>query len=176
MTGTVFTIPTLQTDRLALRAPAMRDFDAYADFCASGRASFVGGPYDRAAAFRSFCALAGDWVLRGYGRWVIADKGTDAALGVTGIYHPDDWPGPEISWSVFAPAEGRSIAHEAALAVRAYAYETLKWTGIISLVMADNDRSLALARRLGCTQDGVFSHAVHGDMPILRHPARGATT
>ena len=55
MTTTV-TIPTLETDRLILRAPKAEDFEAYAAFCASPRSAGVGGPYNRAAPFRG-CAI-----------------------------------------------------------------------------------------------------------------------
>lgn len=164
-------IPSIETERLTLRAPQMRDFDAYADFRASPRAVHVGGPFSRAAAFEQFSALIGQWHLRGFGRWLIADRQTDAPLGVAGLYHPEDWPEPEVAWSVFEHAEGRGIAFEAATAARAFAYDTLGWTSLISLVVPENTRSVALAERLGCTRDGIFRHETYGEMPIYRHPA-----
>ena len=36
-------VPVLETDRLRLRGAEMRDFEAYADYCASDRARSVGG-------------------------------------------------------------------------------------------------------------------------------------
>lgn len=166
-------IPTLQTDRLTLRAPEMRDFDTYAAFRASDRAKTVGGPFNRAASFQALSAIAGQWQLRGYGRWLIADRATDAALGVAGIFHPEDWPEPEIAWSVFEAAEGRGIAFEAAQAARSYAYGTLGMPAIISMVAPDNTRSVALARRLGATPEGPFEHPTYGTMHIWRHPGPG---
>ncbi|SFJ35373.1 GNAT family N-acetyltransferase [Jannaschia pohangensis] len=171
MTGTDFHIPTLTTERLTLRAPRLADFDAFADFRASTQMAHLGGPVDRTTAWGQFTALAGQWALRGYGRWIVADRADDAPLGVVGIFHPDDWPEPEIGWSVFAQAEGRGIAQEAARATRAFAYDTLGWSTIISLVSNANSRSIALAERLDCRPDGTFSHAMYGDMTIWRHPA-----
>lgn len=164
------TIPTLTTERLVLRAPQTRDFDAYAAFRASDRARFVGGPHARDAAFGQFAALIGHWALRGFGRWMVADRATDEPLGVVGPYHPDGWPEPEIAWSVFDAAEGRGIAAEAALAARTWAYDVLGWTTVASLIAPDNLRSAALARRLGAVSEGDYPHPVYGPLTIWRHP------
>ena len=165
------TIPSLTTERLTLRAPKLSDFDAFAAFRASAPMEHLGGPVSRDAAWQQLCGIAGQWVLRGYGRWIVALTEGDTPVGVVGIYHPDDWPEPEIGWSVFAEAEGKGIAHEAARATRRFAYDTLGWATIISLIADGNVRSQALARRMGCREDGRFSHATYGDMTIWRHPA-----
>lgn len=168
-------IPTLETARLILRAPKTSDFDAYAAFAASPRAQFVGGVVDRALAWRGFCHMTGHWLHRGYSVFVMADKVTDEPLGTAGPWFPEGWPEPEIGWSIWSPAaEGQGLAHEAALATRDYAYETLGWTTAISLILDGNTRSMALARRMGCTEDGMFTHAQFGKSHIFRHPPRGA--
>ena len=170
MVNTVLTIPTLETKRLVLRAPKASDFDAYAAFCASERSVGVGGPYTRDQSFQRITALVGHWQMRGFGRWMIADKSSDAPLGVTGVYFPESWPEPEIAWSVFAGAEGKGVALEAATRAREYAFGKLGWSTVISCVMPENTRSVALAERMGCTFEGVFAHETHGDMHVWRHP------
>ncbi|MEM8871250.1 MAG: GNAT family N-acetyltransferase [Pseudomonadota bacterium] len=172
MTG--FTIPPLTTDRLILRAPRQSDFEAYAAFRASPRARFVGGPYDRAQSYQQLAALIGQWALRGYGRWMVADRTSDTPLGVVGIYHPEDWPEPEVAWSVFGTGEGRGIAHEAARAARTYAYDILGMSALISMVDPANTRSVNLAKRLGATYERDFQHPSYGTMYIWRHPSPGA--
>lgn len=164
-------IPTLQTERLTLRAPSWDDFEAYAAFRGSDRAKMLGGPFSRAQAFGQLAEIIGHWTLRGYGRWMVADRQTDEAMGIVGLLYPEGWPEPEIAWSVFAAAEGRGIAYEAALAARAYAYGTLGWTTAVSLVDPANTRSVALAKRMGCVDGESFEHATHGLMHIWRHPA-----
>jgi RimJ/RimL family protein N-acetyltransferase len=176
VTGTTLHIPTVETARLRLRSPEARDFDAYAAFRASERARILGGPNSRAEAFQMFCGLVGQWHLRGYGRWLVADKATDAPLGIVGLYHPEDWPEPEIGWSLFEVAEGRGIAHEAALASRRFAYEVLGWRTVVSLIVPGNLRSEALARRMGCVVDGQHPHPSHGTLDIWRHPAPGTAS
>lgn len=173
MTGTTLHIPTIETERLRLRAPQPADFEAYAAFRASERTRILGGPNDRAEAFHMFCGLVGHWHIRGYGRWIVADRATDAALGVIGLYFPADWPEPEIGWSLFDHAEGRGIAQEAAIASRSYAYDVLGWTRVVSLIVPHNTRSAALARRMACTHDGQFAHPDYGRMDVWRHQTAG---
>lgn len=169
MTGTTLHIPTLTTERLTLRAPVFEDFDAYADFRGSERATFVGGPHSRVKSFDKLCEIVGHWHLRGYGRWIVTDTGTGAPLGLVGIYYPEDWPEPELAWSLFEAGEGRSIAYEAALAARSYAYDTLGWTRLISCVSPDNSRSVALAKRLNAKFDYTYDHPELGPLDVWLH-------
>lgn len=173
LTGT----PVLETARLVLRAPVLADFDAFADFAASPRATFVGGPNGRNLAWRGFCGMVGHWVLRGYGVFVFCDRVTGTPLGTSGPWFPEGWPEPEIAWTVWSEsAEGRGFAFEAATATRAFAYDMLGWPGAISLIATGNARSQALARRMGCTADGVFVHEQFGESVIWRHPAPDTLT
>ncbi|SLN37084.1 GNAT family N-acetyltransferase [Roseisalinus antarcticus] len=164
-------VPVLETARLRLRAPEARDLDAYVAYCASDRSATVGGPFSREEAYFRLCAIAGQWQLRGFGRWIIADRESDAALGLAGLHYPDGWPEPEIAWTVFDGAEGRGIAQEAAIAVRAHVFGTLGWSRVMSAVAPSNSRSVRLAQRLGCTLEGEFDHPVYGRLGIWRHPA-----
>ncbi len=164
-------ITVIETARLRLRGPRPSDFEAHAAFSASERSVGVGGPYSRADAFHNFCAMIGHWPMRGYGRWIVADKATDAPLGVVGPMFPEGWPEPEIAWTVYEKAEGKGIAFEAAAAARAHAYGALGWKTAVSLTDPGNLRSQALAKRMGCVRDGVFVHPEAGDLWIWRHPA-----
>ncbi|MEM6637070.1 MAG: GNAT family N-acetyltransferase [Pseudomonadota bacterium] len=167
---TTISIPTIETERLRLRSPKPSDLDAYIAYRASARSRFVGGPNTADEAFSMLCSIVGQWQLRGYGRWMVAQKDTDDPLGVVGIYHPLEWPEPEIGWTVFEHAEGKGVAYEAALATRDFAYRTLGWKTIVSLVADENQRSVALARRMGCKRENVFQHSEFGDLPVWRHP------
>lgn len=165
-----FQIPELETERLRLRLPKPSDLPAVEEFRTSRRSVGVGGPYEPGTSFHYLSAVIGQWQMRGYGRWMVADKTTDAALGLVGVYHPEDWPEAEIGWSIYDPnAEGRGIAHEAAIASRDFAYHTLGWNRIVSLVMPDNLRSIALAERMGCTKTTRFDHPTYGALDIWVH-------
>lgn len=170
MTATM-TTPTMTTARLRLRARRMADSDVYAEFRAPDRARHIGGPLPRGEACTYFTALAGHWLVHGFGRWIVADRDSDAALGFVGLFHPDGWPEPEISWSLFAAAEGRGLATEAATAARDLAYDRLGWQTVISRMSVDNHRSIALAERLGAGRERDLTHPVFGPMHLYRHPA-----
>ncbi|MEM9798664.1 MAG: GNAT family N-acetyltransferase [Pseudomonadota bacterium] len=146
------------------------DIDAFAEFYASDRSHFVGGPMTRELTCRAVMAYAGHWHLRGYGRWMIEDKATGDTLGNVGLWYPDGWPEPEIGWTLFNGAEGRGVATETALASRAYAYEVLGWSTSISLIALDNAPSQRLAQRMGAWLDGTFVHERYGEMQVWRHP------
>jgi RimJ/RimL family protein N-acetyltransferase len=170
-------VPVLETARLRLRGFQASDFDTFAAFAASPRAAFVGGPNGRTLAWRGFCHMTGHWVHRGYGMFVICDKASGAPLGASGPWFPEGWPEPEIAWSIWdAQAEGKGYAFEAASATRAFAYDVLGWSTAISLIDVNNARSAALARRMGCVADGVFTHEQFGQSTIWRHPAPDALT
>ena len=168
-------IPTVETPNLRLRAAEMRDFDAYAAFRMDPvRTAGVGGPCTRAQAFDKLGEIIGHWHLRGYGRWMVADKATDEALGVVGPFYPDDWPEPEIAWSVFAGAQGRGVAFEAAQASLRYAFDTLGWSTAISCVEPGNTRSIALAERLGAKREADFTTEDGLHLQVYRHPKEAA--
>ncbi|MHC0054264.1 GNAT family N-acetyltransferase [Actibacterium sp. D379-3] len=166
-------IPTLETERLILRGPKAEDWEADAAFRTSDRAQFVGGPYTRMTAWRGFAARWGHWAMRGYGMFTVTLRGSDAALGVVGPLFAEGWAEPELGWILYEAAEGKGIAHEAALACRDYAYGTLGWTTAISYIDADNTRSRALAERLGCVLDPTVSHPFGAEASTLvyRHPS-----
>ena len=171
-----FSAPTLQTERLTLRAPQLSDFDALAAFYASPRSSFVGGPQSRELAWRTLAQEAGHWVLRGFGRWTVVEQATGTPVGVVGLWHPEGFPEQELGWDLFDGATGKGFATEAAIAARTYAYNTLGWTTAISLVANGNDASARVAQRLGATRDGDFTHERYGPMQVWRHPGPEALT
>lgn len=163
-------IPVLETERLIMRGHRIDDLAEEKAFQTSDRAKGIGGPNPPEYAFRALCNYIGHWVLRGYGMWALEDKETGQYLGRVGCYYPDLWLEREIGWSVTAAGEGRGIAYEAACKSREYAYRTLGWTTAISVIDPDNDRSIVLAERMGCTRDPDWEHPTHGTLTIWRHP------
>lgn len=166
--------PVLTTERLILRAPVAADWPHWLEFQKSDRAEYVGGGPDvkQPAIWRAFGHVIGHWVMRGFGMFVFTLKDDNTALGMTGPWFPEGWPEREIGWSVWTPAaEGKGYVREAAMAARAYAYETLGWETVVSYIDPENIRSIALAERLGAVRDD--SAAIpDSDKPCLvyRHP------
>jgi len=164
-------IPTLTTQRLTLRAPNADDFAPLVDFYASDRSQFVGGPMSAELTWRALASEIGHWALRGYGRWSVTVTDTSDFIGIIGLWAPHGWPEPELGWDLMENATGKGYATEAALAARNYAYNTLGWTTLTSLVKPENTASAAVATRMGAQHDGDFTHERHGFLNIYRHPA-----
>ena len=147
-------IPTLTTERLTLRAPGAADFEPIAAFFETERSRFVGGPRGRFESWRAFAAVLGQWHLKGWGMWAVEIREGARFAGMVGCHDPEGWLAPEIGWMIMEPAaEGRGYAFEAALAARTHAYGPFGWREAFSVIGAGNDRSVALARRLGCALD-----------------------
>ncbi len=163
-------IPTLETERLILRAPRLEDFEGFAAFFASDRSVYEDGPIGRVQAWKEFCADAALWSFRGYGALSIEDRATGAYLGETGIFQPVHYPEPELGWIVMPEAEGKGIAREAALAVRDWAYRVRGLGALVNYIDPGNSRSIALARRLGAVLDEAAAKPEDEVCVVYRHP------
>jgi RimJ/RimL family protein N-acetyltransferase len=161
--------PTLHTERLTLRPLALSDFEPLAEFYASDRSQYVGGPKAADQAWRALACEIGHWTLRGYGRFGVDETATGNFVGMVGPWFPDAWPEPELGWDLMNGYEGRGFATEAALATRDYAYKTLGWKTAISLVADGNDGSANVAKRLGAVWESKLDHPVFGPVNIYRH-------
>lgn len=165
-------VPVLRTERLVLRAPRAGDFDAYATYYCEERSRFTGGPLDRPTAWRTFAALIGHWHLRGYGLWIVTDA-AGAAIGHVGFWNPEGWLEREIGWALYPGYEGKGFACEAAMAARNYAYDTLGWGPLTSVIAPGNERSIALAVRMGASFEKEWISPSGKPALIYRHPGPG---
>ena len=142
--------PLLQTARLLLRPPRREDFDDWAAFAADPQSMrYLGGPQPRAVAWRAFTLMAGSWALYGFGMFSVVERASGRWIGRVGPWRPEGWPGNEIGWGLRTDATGRGYAAEAAAAAIDWALEALGWDGFIHCIDAANQRSVALAQRLG---------------------------
>lgn len=173
MTGRSAT-PILETARLRLVVPAADHLQAHVDFLGSDRAATQGWaamPHD---AWRSFAAILGHGMLRGFGPFIAEAKSDGHVVGIFGPWYPGGQPEGEIKWSVWPAAdEGKGLAHEAAFAARAYVYAALGWKTAVSYINPANQRSQALARRLGAVVDHQWTTPRGTLIDVWRHPAPG---
>ena len=165
----------LETQRLILRKPVADDLGAFSAFMMSPRADMVRRPEETGAegAWRAFAKELGHWEIRGYGLWAVTEKGDDTALGLIGPWNPEGWPEPEIGWNVFAGAEGKGYAFEAARAAIDDVFTRLGWSTAVSYIDPANTRSVALAERLGAVHDENAAR-LYPDTLVYRHPAPDA--
>ena len=158
MTGVVpaersFVIPILQTERLTLRPPEMKDWPRYAGLMASQRSIYMGGPHSECAAWGMFCHDAALWSLVGHGALMMEERETGLCLGQVGINHGPQFPEKELGWFVYPEAEGLGYAREAAIALRDWAFQVRGLETLVSYIHPDNTRSARLAERMGARLD-----------------------
>ncbi|MGB3176640.1 MAG: GNAT family N-acetyltransferase [Albidovulum sp.] len=163
--------PTLQTERLTLRAPQLSDFEHWAAFFASPRAVHERGMMERAEAYRHWAADVALWSLKGYGPFGLDDRETGAYVGEVGIYEFMGYPEPELGWFTVPEAEGKGYAAEAARAVMAWAQKTFGWDRLINIIDPANTRSIALGLKLGGVIDPTIPGTDPGDV-VIRHDLR----
>jgi RimJ/RimL family protein N-acetyltransferase len=165
-------IPTLDTERLRLRAPLMRDFNAFARLFADDALGHLGGPLDRPAAFEVFLSICGSWMMRGHGLWSVDLRENATHLGFVLLgFEPGDLE-PELGWLFLTPHRGQGYATEAARAARGFACTGLGWDQVVSYVAPDNHASARLAQRLGA----VLDDAMCDGCQVWRHDLTKETT
>jgi len=148
-----FTIPTLRTARITLRAFRASDLPAYASMLADPAvARFLGTGQPRSAAesWEAMARALGQWALRGYGLFALEHQG--GCVGHAGILHPPSWPHPELAFAVAPAAQGSGLATEAASEARAWAGAALGMRDLVSFIRPSNAASIAVARKLGAAQ------------------------
>ncbi len=168
---TAFNIPTIETERLTLRAHTMADFPAYAAFLASDRAQYMGGPLTKSAAWAQFSKDVAQWALLGHGALAIDLKDTGEFVGQVGINGYPGFADAELGWLVFPNGEGRGIAFEAASEIRNWAFGERGLDTLVSYIHQDNQRSIALAARLGTSLDTSAQPCPYEHHVTYRHPS-----
>jgi len=163
-------LPTLETERLRLRAPEVEDFAAYAEIACSDRGTFIARPQTREAAWYDFASMVAGWILHGRGIWTIEHKDQEVLGFVLIGFEPGD-EDPELGYMLRDSAEGKGIAFEASVAVRDHACATLDLPQLVSYVDPANHRSTALAKRLGGRPDGTLSYPGEPDSVVYRYAA-----
>ena len=149
-------IPTLETERLRLRAFRADDFDAYAALVGDPDVTRYlgdGRALGRDDAWRQMAMFAGHWMLRGFGVWAVEERATGAFVGRIGCFEPEGWPAFEIAYTLSPAVWGRGYALEGARAALRYAHDVLGRRGVTSVIRPRNARSIRVAERLGARFD-----------------------
>lgn len=144
---------TLFTERLRLRPIVPDDFGKFAELMASARSAGMGGPFDIRQAWGSFCHVTALWSLFGHGGLCIELRATGESVGIVEINAGPLFPERELGWQLYQQHEGNGYATEAARALRDWAFRELRLDTLVSYIVPNNLRSIAVAQRLNGVLD-----------------------
>ncbi|HEX2590872.1 MAG TPA: GNAT family N-acetyltransferase [Rhizomicrobium sp.] len=164
--------PTLETERLVLRAHTAEDFPAYAAMWADADVNrFIGGkPLTEEEAWMKYMRVFGQWPLIGYGYWSVHEKTTGERLGETGFFEarrnitPPFIGIPEAGWAFAKAAHGKGYASEAVKAIHAWGDTYFNKARTVCIISPENTASLNVAAKLGYV--AAHTSTYHND-PIL---------
>lgn len=162
-------VPVIETERLILREHRMSDFDPIAKHWESERTQYIGGPHTRENAWLVFSMDAAQWLLRGYGMWIVEEKASGKTAGWVGFYYPERYDHTELGWILLEEFEGKGLAFEAVDAARSYGAEHFGISAPCSFISTPNVRSIALAKKLGATLEDTRDLGT-GPFYVYRHP------
>ena len=153
-------LPTLEADRLRLRAPRAPDLPAFLEVF--GRADdlryWSHGPLaDEAAAQEYLAGIADGWRQRRLFQWAIADRGTDAMVGTVTLAAWDRGNRrAEIGFILGRMHRGRGLAREAVRRALAFGFGEMGLHRVEADVDPDNTASFALLHALGFQREGLL--------------------
>jgi RimJ/RimL family protein N-acetyltransferase len=168
---------SLKTPRLILRQWRDADLAPFAALNASPAVMrFMSRALDREASDALARRIHAQIDETGYGLFAVEAPGVAPFIGFTGLSVPPFeahfTPCIEIGWRLARAFWGFGYATEAATAVLAFAFDTLRLPEIVSFTTAGNQRSRAVMERLGMTRDPAddFDHpALPEDHPLRPH-------
>jgi [ribosomal protein S5]-alanine N-acetyltransferase len=145
--------PALETQRLRLRAATLDDLAPLHSLFTDARVRrwlFDDRIVSEAAAREIIEASTASFAGRGFGQWVLTDRGADPAplFGCAGLFSAD---GVEIEllYAVHPDRWGEGLATEAARAVLGHGFGTLALPRILARADAPNLESIRVMERLG---------------------------
>ena len=157
MTSTHCSAPTLETERLRLRAWRKDDREKYFSILQEPAVfrHFGPEPMGMEECWRRLMAATGGWQLNGFGGWAVERKSDGRLLGMTALFtawrglDPEFGQDPEMGWIFSTEAHGKGLAGEACRAVLDWAETNLDSTPIWAIIAPANEPSLRLAAKLG---------------------------
>jgi RimJ/RimL family protein N-acetyltransferase len=170
--------PTLETERLRLRAWRRDDREEYFRILQEPAVfrHFGPEPMGMEECWRRLMAAAGGWQLNGFGGWAVERKNDGRLLGMLAVFtawrglDPEFGDEPEMGWIFATEAHGQGLASEACSAVLRWVESSLEPTPVWAIIAPANEPSLKLAQKLGFER--LHETDYHGAPTIvLRRPA-----
>jgi RimJ/RimL family protein N-acetyltransferase len=118
------------------------------------------------------------WEVHGFGLWAVTTREDPQPMGWIGASHPTFVPElaeeVEIGWTLRPALWGMGLATEGASAAIGATFATLPSERVISLIHPANERSIAVANRLGMSRAGEAIPPDLGDPLIVYARSRSS--
>ena len=168
-------IPTIETERLRMRAFQDSDRDQFAALNADPEVmEFMPSVLTRDESDAFIDLTIRRWDERGFSLWALERREDGGFLGFAGLSAPrfeaHFTPAVEVGWRLARDAWGHGCATEAGAASLTYGFETLGLSEIVSFTTVANERSRRVMERLGMTRDPADDFE-HPHLPV-GHPLR----
>ena len=144
----------IQTKRLEIRPFTEQDLDAFAEIVKDPEVMrfSISGTLSRDGA-REYLQkrILDHYAKYGYGLWALIDREERGLVGFAGLITQmiEGEQMVELGYRLDTKRWGQGLATEAGQAICRYAFGTLKFSRIISVIEPNNDRSVRVAERLG---------------------------
>lgn len=163
--------PTLETERLILRAHQLEDFEASTAMWGDPAVvrHITGKPSTREENWGRFLRHAGHWPLMGFGYWALIEKAGGGFIGDVGFgdFKRDmELPlkgAPEHGWVLTPAAQGKGYASEAVRATLAWGRAHFRGS-TMCIISPENAPSIRVAERCGYRE---FARASYKDEPVV---------
>lgn len=165
--------PTLETERLTLRAHRLSDFDALAQMWGDPQVvRFISSkPATREESWARLLRYLGHWKLLGFGYWAVELKDGAQFVGDVGLANwqreitPSIDGMPEAGWAFSPQAHGRGIATEAVQAALGWMDARFGRQTTTCLIGVDNAASIRVAHKNGYRE---FTRADLRGSPVIQ--------
>ena len=149
--------PTLETDRLILRAHELRDLPKCVEMWSDPTITqyTIGSPSTEQRTWLRVLAYRGHWSMLGFGYWAVEEKMSGSFIGELGYadFKRDIQPSiqgtPELGWALMSRAHGKGYATEALREVVHWGDETFQGNRTVCIITPKNLASLRVAQKLG---------------------------
>lgn len=150
-------VPTIETDRLTLRAHRISDLEPLAAMWALPDTARFIGMQTRSVQdiWKQIQSSIGGWALLGYGYWIVADRKTGAVIGEAGFLEgvrnisPSYSGTPEAGWVIAPEHWGKGYASETLTAMHAWSDARFPRKRSVCIIEPDHAVSIHLAKKFG---------------------------
>jgi RimJ/RimL family protein N-acetyltransferase len=157
----------IQTERLVLEPLVLADLDDLLALHAHPEVTEWLGGLDTPTARERLADNERQFRERGHGRMAIRDRRSGAFLGRSGLLYWPQFDEVEVGWTLIPSAWGHGYATEAARACIEWGFEHLTVPYLTAMIQASNERSVAVATRLGFTP--LRNDVVLDVVPVIVH-------